>query len=235
MTITMKPTENLIFNEDCLTTLGRELDYDYVITSPPDFEELNLSPQYQFGYHNFLTDRIRFTPKNGVYTILVSDRRFNGLTIDKCKLISDICDMKDKLLSHKIWVKSYKTNLYRPNFVHILTFGKENRRKLPPIPDVFYDEFKTVGKYRDNFSLSVVKQLISAYTNEGDTVFDPFIGSGTTALACVETGRKYIGSEIDTTVYNLCNERINEQAATRKMAFEEWCSSEPDQKEEKVL
>ena len=232
----MMTIENTIFHEDCLKTLKRDLEYDYVITSPPDFEEIGMNPkQMTFDYYEFLSARLNFfRPKNGVYTILISDRRFDGRILEKSKLVSDLCGYDD-LLSHKIWVKSYKTNLYRPNFVHILTFGQKKHRTLPPIPDVFYDEFKSVGKYRDNFSLAIVKQLILAYTNEQETVFDPFIGSGTTALACLQIGRKYIGSEIDPEVVNLCNERINEQATARKMAPETWSSSKPDQETQEIF
>jgi site-specific DNA-methyltransferase (adenine-specific) len=47
-------------------------------------------------------------------------------------------------------------------------------------------------------NLTVIKGIIAAYTKPGDLVLDPFMGSGTTAQACQELGRNYIGSEIDT-------------------------------------
>ena len=36
--------DNSIFNEDCLKTTMRDIEFDYVITSPPDYEELGLTP-----------------------------------------------------------------------------------------------------------------------------------------------------------------------------------------------
>lgn len=42
----------------------------------------------------------------------------------------------------------------------------------------------------------------------GGVVFDGFIGSGTTAIACIETGRKYIGYEIDPEYYKIAQERL---------------------------
>jgi len=50
--------------------------------------------------------------------------------------------------------------------------------------------------------------LIKTYTNEGETVLDNCIGSGTTAIACINTNRNYIGFELDTGYFNLANERI---------------------------
>lgn len=43
---------------------------------------------------------------------------------------------------------------------------------------------------------------------EGCTVFDPFMGSGTTGVACVQTGRNFIGIEIDPTYYAIAEKRI---------------------------
>lgn len=42
----------------------------------------------------------------------------------------------------------------------------------------------------------------------GATVLDPFMGSGTTGVACVRTGRKFIGIEIDPTYYAIAEKRI---------------------------
>ncbi|EKI4464083.1 site-specific DNA-methyltransferase [Staphylococcus pseudintermedius] len=50
--------------------------------------------------------------------------------------------------------------------------------------------------------------LIKTYTNEGDTVLDNCIGSGTTAIACMNTGRNYIGYELDKEYYDVAIERI---------------------------
>lgn len=56
--------------------------------------------------------------------------------------------------------------------------------------------------------LELIKYLIRTYSNEGDIVLDNCMGSGTTAVACLETDRKYIGFEKDVEYFNLANERI---------------------------
>lgn len=50
---------------------------------------------------------------------------------------------------------------------------------------------------------------VLSWTNEGDIVYDPFMGSGTTAKACILTNRKYIGSEISKEYYDIILERLN--------------------------
>lgn len=51
---------------------------------------------------------------------------------------------------------------------------------------------------------------IKSWTNECDVVLDPFMGSGTTALASIELNRNYIGIEMNEEYFNLINERIKE-------------------------
>ena len=57
--------------------------------------------------------------------------------------------------------------------------------------------------------ISLMKKLIMK-TNPGDTILDPFMGSGTTGVACVQTGRKFIGVEIDPDYYAIARTRIKE-------------------------
>ena len=56
--------------------------------------------------------------------------------------------------------------------------------------------------------VALFEYLVKTYTNEGDLVLDNCMGSGTTAVACMNTNRNYIGFELDSGYYNLTNERI---------------------------
>jgi len=58
------------------------------------------------------------------------------------------------------------------------------------------------------FPVAIPQRLIRALTNEMDVVLDPFMGSGTTALASFVEKRKFIGSEIKQDYYNLTTQRI---------------------------
>ena len=58
--------------------------------------------------------------------------------------------------------------------------------------------------------VTLMEYLIKTYTNEGGTVLDPTMGSGTTGVACVNTNRNFIGIEQDEKYYNIAKSRINE-------------------------
>lgn len=60
--------------------------------------------------------------------------------------------------------------------------------------------------------ISLMEYLIKTYTNEGDTVFDGFSGSGTTGVACKNTGRKFIGIELDPHYFEISKNRIEAAA-----------------------
>ena len=65
-----------------------------------------------------------------------------------------------------------------------------------------------VGLHPTQKPVPLFEYLIKTYTNEGETVLDNCMGSGTTAIACMNTNRKYIGFELDETYYNKSLERI---------------------------
>ena len=59
------------------------------------------------------------------------------------------------------------------------------------------------------FPIQLVKDHIISWTNPGELIFDPFMGSGTTAKAAVQTERSYLGSEISDEYYNICLKRLD--------------------------
>ena len=54
-----------------------------------------------------------------------------------------------------------------------------------------------------------MRWIIERLTNENDIVLDPFMGSGTTGVACKELNRRFIGSELDKNYFNMAQQRIN--------------------------
>lgn len=56
--------------------------------------------------------------------------------------------------------------------------------------------------------VSLLEYLIRTYTNKGDTVLDNCMGSGSAAVACIHTGRNFIGYELDRTIFKTAHERI---------------------------
>jgi len=78
-------------------------------------------------------------------------------------------------------------------------------------------EFKCVDNYSRVHSsqkpVKLLEYLIKTYTNKGDTVLDNCMGSGSTGVACANTGRKFIGFELDEKYFNIAKERITEAEA----------------------
>ena len=71
------------------------------------------------------------------------------------------------------------------------------------------DSAKRIG-HPAPFPVELVARAIRLFTYENDVVLDPFIGSGTTAVAAVQTGRHYAGDEVDEKFVRLAQQRINE-------------------------
>ena len=71
---------------------------------------------------------------------------------------------------------------------------------------------KVVGRnqvHQNQKPIELIERCVTKHSNEGDVVFDGFMGSGTTAIAAINTNRNYIGFELDEEYYNLANERIS--------------------------
>jgi len=65
--------------------------------------------------------------------------------------------------------------------------------------------------------LALTKWIVEQRTNPNDTILDPFMGSGTTGVACVQTGRKFIGIEIDPGYYEIAKKRIQQAQLQMRM------------------
>lgn len=64
-------------------------------------------------------------------------------------------------------------------------------------------------KHPSQKPVSILKKMIEIASNEGDVVFDPFMGVGSTGVAALTLGRRFIGVEIDEIYFNAAKERIN--------------------------
>ena len=62
--------------------------------------------------------------------------------------------------------------------------------------------------HKARFPLHLAEDHIKSWSNEGDLVFDPFLGSGTTGVAAKSLGRDFIGIELDPTYFQIAKERI---------------------------
>ena len=71
----------------------------------------------------------------------------------------------------------------------------------------FDNEF---GLHPTQKPVALLEYLIKTYTNSGEVVLDNCMGSGSTGVACVNTGRRFIGMELDNTYFEMAEQRIND-------------------------
>jgi len=69
------------------------------------------------------------------------------------------------------------------------------------------------------FPVKLAEEIISNFSKKGDIVLDPFIGSGTTAVACKKLHRKYIGFEISPEYCKIISERLSQQVLSNSSGF----------------
>lgn len=84
----------------------------------------------------------------------------------------------------------------RRNPLTILSFARDGGRQHPTQKPV-----------------ALLEYLVKTYTNEGDLVLDNCMGSGSTGVACVNTGRRFIGIELDQRYFEVAQKRIEEAQA----------------------
>lgn len=70
--------------------------------------------------------------------------------------------------------------------------------------------------------LSLVMTLVELNSDDGDVVLDPFMGSGTTALACIKEKRHYIGFEINKEFCDIANKRIKSASQQLTLDFKDY-------------
>jgi len=136
--------------------------------------------------------------------------------------IMTFCSEKDDPLQGNkteiaYWVKTPSTKNFSK---HIGRFVEQIHILRQPEYDVFNGGLhwsNYVGVYSDMVEekgwewkkpLSLMERLVRIYTNLGDLVLDPYMGSGTTLQACKNLGRNYIGLDIDETWFEYCSENI---------------------------
>jgi len=96
----------------------------------------------------------------------------------------------------------------------LLVYGK-TRKQLYMHDYIAVNPNEKLGNYGHPCPKPVqwAQKLISMATEEGDKVIDPFLGSGTTRIACYNINRNFVGYEIDTDYFNAQEERFNKHTA----------------------
>ena len=161
-----------------------------------------------FDLEEFLKEVYRVT--SGTIIIFCGKEQISPIH----KFLSDKQNKSKGTVRQLIWMK---TNPSPMNGQHIYLSGIENAIWFKKRGGTFNAHCKnTVFQYPCGRSKlhpteknhDLLKELISDNSNAEDIIFDPCMGSGTTAIACINTNRKYIGFELDTGYFNIATERI---------------------------
>jgi adenine-specific DNA-methyltransferase len=114
-------------------------------------------------------------------------------------------------VGHLVWVKRYHSNerfvRYSHESAYLLAKGEPTK---PPVMlrDVLEWQYTGDELHPTQKPVMALLPVIMAFSRIGDIVLDPFIGSGTTAVAAKALGRRYIGIEIDPVYARQAEERV---------------------------
>ena len=111
----------------------------------------------------------------------------------------------------RITIRNHKSTVYKNKgeFTHV-----SDGLQHPSSVLYFQSEF---GQHSTQKPIPLMEHLIKSYSNEGETVLDCFMGSGSTGVAAINTGRRFIGIERDEDIFNTAIERIRK--ANDELAF----------------
>ena len=226
---------NKIYNRDCLEGM-REIEdgsIDLVLTDPP--YEIGAKGCGLAGDRQYLKDITINKLDKGFNITTLKDylrvlRKANIITFcSKNQLGNYINWIENKILSWVLitWHKRNPTpllnNNYLPDTEYIFHIWKDKKlsgnyetKKRYYITNVIKNPYNhpTVKP------LHIIRNLIINSTDKGDTVLDPFMGSGTTAVACEQIGRKWIGFEISKEYCDIANKWLEKYRGQTKL--EEW-------------
>ena len=226
---------DVIYNEDCLEGMKRIPDgsVDLVVTDPPYrltsrgtsgsmggafwTGDLAKSGQVFESGNVDISDWIR-----ECYRVLKDGTHLYVMTNDKnlTNCLNQIDSNKFKFIKTLTWVKPNKIcgRWYMTQKETIILARKGSQRPInnASTSDVlFTPDFKKLKSNGLNLHdtekpIELMQTLIENSSKNGEVVLDPFMGIGSTAIACINTNRSYIGFELDPEYFKIAKQRIDE-------------------------
>jgi DNA modification methylase len=224
-----------IYNVDCSKLISKmiknKIIVDAIITDPP----YNISRNHQLGYSNMGRSGMDYGNWDYGFDQMkwlknISKIVKPGGTVIIFNNWKNMGDIAKELEKHGFIVKDiirWIKNNPMPRNIHrryvndcelaiwVVKEGSPWTFNKPKLTPYLRPEFKTgvgIGNriHPTQKNLTLIEKIIEIHTKEGDTIFDPFLGSGTTAVAALNYKRKIIGSEIDEKYYKKAIERIKQ-------------------------
>lgn len=203
---------NTIQNVDCLEGIKKIPDgkVDLIFTDPP--YGLNKA-----GIKNDENLEVFYKILPECYRVLKDDAFF--ITFFSTKFLPDA-------FKNNPFTYYWNFVLYCPNgrvsssigftkYMSCIVFKKGNAKIVKKGKDIFVDTPGRMIEPDEGFidhptpkPKTFIKDILQMFSKENDIVLDPFIGSGSLAVACKQTNRRYVGFEIDKNYYKLANTRL---------------------------
>ena len=225
---------NRIYNEDCLVGMKKieSGGVDLIVTDPPYC--ISYKTNWRKGEHRFSKEILNDDNEQLIidymkecYRILKNDSAAYVFSSDK-KLDFFMQQARNAGFTIKnvlIWKKNNHTAgdleaQYAKCYEPILYLNK-GRRIIngKRLDDVW--SFNRVPSdkliHQNQKPIPLLMQCVLKSSNEGDLVFDGFIGSASTALACLRTNRKFVGFELDKEYYDKACKRIQLEMAQQSL------------------
>lgn len=236
----VKFEKNRVYQGDCRELLGHVApgSVDLVIADPPfgiEFKgkpgNYNRTPERVVeGYMEGDSDYLEFTRAWVSHLPVVLKETGSAFIFSGWNKLKEVLIAVDDAglitINHLIW--KYQFGVYtRRRFVtshyHIIFAAKNPNKykfhKLDPYPEdvIFIKREYWTGRAKTptKLPLALVEKLILYATDPGDLVLDPFMGSGTTAVAALRTGRQFLGFEIVPEYVEFARERIEKSRQER--------------------
>ena len=219
---------------------------EYKLKNSSDYSEEQKDNFLRYGtiYGDMYAVKTEFGSWDDEFTLDILDeyiKLFYEKLVDggTCIIFFDMCKLsylKETMEKYKFkqirfleWIKTnpqprnskvnYLTNCRE---IALLGIKKSNPTFNSEYDNAIYEYPFPSGKGRihpTQKSLPLFKDLVIKHSNKNDVVLDPFMGSGTTCVACIETNRQYIGIERDEKYYKSAKKRINSQQKLIKNDF----------------
>lgn len=217
---------DVIYNEDCIEGMKKIPDesIDLIVTDPPYLMKYKTNYRKD-KHHKFCSEiagdddqELINTYIKECYRIMKNDSacymfcNSNKVDVFKRQLEKVGFNIKNMI----VWVKNNWTAgdlkaSYGKQYELILYVNK-GRRFIngSRLTDVWgFPRVSGLKQLHQNQKpVELIKQCIEKSSDPGAIVFDGFMGSGTTAIACIDTDRHYIGYELDPEYYKVANNRI---------------------------
>ena len=205
---------NMLLNGDCLDVLPKlpAHSVDFVLTDPPYL--VNYKDRSGRSIANDVKDDWLEPAFQEVSRVLRPNSlcaSFYGWTrVDRFMEAWKRAGLRP--VGHIVFAKPYVSNArfvgYRHESAFLLAKGSPALPAEPP-PDVLPWKYSGNALHPTQKPVSALLPLIKAFCPEGGIVLDPFAGSGSTCVAALECGRRFVGIELDPAYYAAARKRLD--------------------------